>query len=80
MFALKLPSHICLKLFFDKLASSLSKASENFIVMKDFNIGDTNKGTEFRKLDEFCDLFNLTNLVTSPMCFTKTHKSTIDLI
>ena len=32
------------------------------------------------KLDEFCDLFNLTNLVTPPTCFTKTHKSTIDLI
>ena len=83
VFALKLPSHVCLKLFFDELAISLSKASEsyeNFIVMKDFNIGVTNKGTEFRKLDEFCDLFNLTNLVTSPMCFTKTHKSTIDLI
>ena len=32
------------------------------------------------KLDEFGDLFNLTNLVTPPTCFTKTHKSTIDLI
>ena len=32
------------------------------------------------KLDEFCDFLNLTNLITSPTCFTKTHKSTIDLI
>ena len=48
--------------------------------MGDFNIDVTKKGTEFDKLDEFCDLFNLTNLVTSPTCFTKTHKSTIDLI
>ena len=77
------PSHDNLELFFDKLTSSLSKASEsyeNFIVMGDFNIDVTKKGTEFDKLDEFCDLFNLTNLVTSPTCFTKTHKSTIDLI
>ena len=29
------------------------------------------------KLEEFCDTFNLTNLVT---CFTNNHKSTIDLI
>ena len=83
MFALKLPSHVCLKLFLDELSSSLSKAREsykNFIVMKDFNIGVTNEGTEFHKLDEFCDLFNWTNLVISPMYFTETHKSTIDLI
>ena len=48
--------------------------------MGDFNIDVTKKGIEFDKLDEFCDLFNLTDLVTSPTCFTKTHKSTIDLI
>ena len=45
--------------------------------MGDFNIDVTNKGVEFDKLDEFSDLFNL---ITSPTCFTKTHKSTIDLI
>ena len=62
---------------------SLSKASESlehFIIMGDFNIDVKNRGVEFDKLDEFCDLFNLTNLITSPTCFTKTHKSTIDLI
>ena len=45
-----------------------------------FNIDVTNKGIEFDKLDEFCDLFSLTNLVTSPTCFTRCPKSTIDLI
>ena len=72
------PSHDNLELFFDELTSSLSKASEsyeNFFVMGDFNIDVTKKGTKFEKLDEFCDLFNLTNLVISPTCFTKTHKS-----
>ena len=62
------PSYDNLELFFDELSSSLSKASEsyeNLIVMGDFNIDITNKGIEFDKLDE---------------CFTKTHKSTIDLI
>ena len=50
------------------------------ILLGDFNIDVTNKGIEFDKLDEFYDLFNLANLVASPTCFTKTHKSTIDLI
>ena len=53
--------HNNLKLFFDEITSSLNKASEyyeNFIVVKDFNIDVTNKGTEFDKIDEFSDLFN----------------------
>ena len=33
----------------------------------------------YDKLDEFCDLFNLTNLIKSETCFTKNHKSLIDL-
>ena len=77
------PSYDNLELFFHELTSSLSKASEsyeNFILIRDFNIDVTKNGIKFDKLDEFCDLFNLTNLVTSPTCFTKTHKSTIDLI
>ena len=48
--------------------------------MGDFSIDATNTEVKFDKLDEFCDLFKLTNLITSPTCFTKTHKSTIDLI
>ena len=46
------PPHNNLELFFDKLTISLSKANEyyeNFIVMGDFNIDFTNKGTEFDK-------------------------------
>ena len=48
--------------------------------MGDFNIHVANEGIEFDELDEFYDLFNLTNLATSTTCFTKIHKSTIDLI
>ena len=72
-----------MEIFFEELTNCLSTASESyehFIIMGDFNIDVTNRGVEFDKLDEFCDLFNLTNLITSPTCFTKTHKSTIDLI
>ena len=46
--------------------------------MGDFTIDVTNGGVD--KLDEFCDLFNLTNLITPSTCLTKAHKSTIDLI
>ena len=72
-----------LELFFDEPTSSLSKASEsyeNFVVVGDFYIEVTNKEIEFDKLNEFCDLLNLTKLVTSPTCFTKTHISKIYLI
>ena len=31
---------------------------------------------EFNKLDEFGNLFKLTNFITSSMCFAKMHKST----
>ena len=48
--------------------------------MMDSNTDVTNRRVEFDWWDEFCYLFNLTNLINSPTCCTKTHKSTIDLI
>ena len=62
---------------FEELRNSLSEANgscEHFIIMRDSNIDVTIRGVEFDKLDEFFDLFNLTNLITSPTCSTKTHK------
>ena len=47
--------------------------------MGDFNIDMKSKSLGYDKLDEFCDLFNLTNLIKSEICFTKIHKSLIDL-
>ena len=48
--------------------------------MGDFNI-DLNKTyyIGFGKLEEFCDNFNLANIVKRNACFTKNNKSTIDL-
>ena len=37
------------------------------------------KSLRYDKLDQFCNLFNLTNLIKSETCFTKSHKSLIDL-
>ena len=49
--------------------------------MGDFSI-DLNKTNciGFGKLEEFCDNFNMTNIVKSNTCFTKNYKSTIDLL
>ena len=47
--------------------------------MGDFNIDLKIKGFGFNKIDEFCDLFNLTNWIKTETCFTKSHKSLINL-
>ena len=69
--------------FFEQLTDCLSKESEfyeNFIILGDFNIDVKAAGRELDKFDEFCDLLNLTNLVRNKTCFTRDHKSTVDLI
>ena len=48
--------------------------------MGDFNIDFKNKGAGFDKLSEMYDTFNLTNLIKSETCYTKNHKSLIDLL
>ena len=47
--------------------------------MGDFNTNVKFKGNGYRKLEEFCDMFYLTNLVDIDLCYTNSHKSTIDL-
>ena len=71
-----------LSIFFEELSESLSKAFlkyQNIIIMGVFNIDLKIRGFGFNKLDQFCDLFNLTNLIKTETCFTKSHKSLIDL-
>ena len=41
--------------------------------MGDFNIDGNLPSHEHDKLDEFCYLFDLSNLIKSNTCFTKTH-------
>ena len=72
------PESSNLSTFFEELTTSLSKAIlkyENLLIMGDFNIDMKSKALGYDKLDEFCDLFNLTNLIKSETCFTKNHKS-----
>ena len=49
--------------------------------MGDFNIVIKKENSKaYNKLEEFCDNFNLTNLVKSETWFINNHKSSIDLI
>ena len=47
--------------------------------MGNFNIDVKSKSLGYDKLDEFCGLFNLTNFIKPETCFTKNHKSLMDL-
>ena len=49
--------------------------------MGDFNIDIKKENSlAYNKLEEFCDTFNLTNLVKTETCSMNNHKLTIDLI
>ena len=77
------PSTGNIKTFFEEMNEVISKALckyENLIVMGDFNIDIKSSNSDKDKLENFCDLFNLTNLVHSETCFMKNRKSIIDLI
>ena len=76
------PNSDNLDTFFKQVSDSLSKASltyENFIIMGDFNIDINIAGMDVDKLDDFCNLFNRTNLIKTETCCTKNDKSRIDL-
>ena len=76
------PNFDNLDTFFKEVTDSLSKASlayENLIIMGDFDIDINTAGMDVDKLDEFCNLFDLTNLIKTETCCTENHKSTIDL-
>ena len=67
--------------FFDEITACLSKVAVKYdiiIIMGDFNIDIKNKGLGYGKLDSFCDLSNLRNLIHSETCLMKNHKPTIN--
>ena len=50
------------------------------MLMGDLNFYFKNKKDfKLEKLNNLCDTFSLTNLIEGHTCFTKTHKSSIDL-
>ena len=70
--------------FFANLSVSLNQALDrydNVIVIGDINI-DTQDSQHpgYNKMVSFCDVFGLSNLVTTKTCFTNSHSSSIDVI
>ena len=49
-------------------------------VIGDFNLDIKCKSVNSNNFSDFCDLFNLINMVKFDTCFTKTHTSLTDLI
>ena len=78
------PPNASIETFLSDLSTSLNRALDrydNVIVMGNINIDTQNKTDPgFDKLASFCDVFGLSNLVTSKTCFTKNHSSSIDVI
>ena len=69
--------------FFGEITLSLNKAAlkfERFIVMGNFNNDANASRSEKHKIDEFCNLFDLTNLVRKATCCTNNPRSTIYVI
>ena len=78
------PSYNNIIIFFEELTKSVWMAlntNDNIMVMGDFNINiNKYEGIGHDKLDAFCDILNLTNLLKSETCYINNHKSTIDCI
>ena len=62
------------------LLTKVTSRYESILVIGDFDIDINRKGVGSNNLDDFCDLFLLTNIVKSNIFFTKTHTSLLDLI
>ena len=77
------PSYNNIIIFFEELTKSVwmtLNTNDNIMVMDDFNINiNKYEGIGYDKLDVFCDILNLTNLLKSETCYINNHKSTIDL-
>ena len=78
------PCNSSIETFLGDLSSLLKKylsKHDNVIIMGDFNIDvKDKKNSNFDKFSESCDTFSMSSLVRFYTCFTKTHKSSTDLI
>ena len=70
--------------FFQELSLILDKATNKYddiILMGDINIDlHDKKCVGFKQLNDFMDIFNLTNLIKEKTCFFRDHESSIDVI
>ena len=70
--------------FFSELNKCVDMATrkyENIVIMGDINIDtDNDKAAGLNKMSEFCDNFDLDNLIRGNTCVTVGHASSIDVI
>ena len=70
--------------FFSELNKCVDMAMrkyENIVIIGDININtDNDKAVGLNKMSEFCDIFDLENLITGNTCVTAGHASSIDVI
>ena len=70
--------------FFSELNKCVDMATrkyENIVIMGDINIDtDNDKAAGLNKMSEFCDIFDLDNLIRGNTCVTIGHASSIDVI
>ena len=80
--AYKSPCNTNIETFLGNLSNLLNKylsKYDNVIIMGNIDVKDKTN-PNFDKFSEFCDTFSMSNLIKDYTCFTKTHKSSIDLI
>ena len=78
------PKNENLHTFFNYISKCTEKALckyENIVLLGDINI-DTlkKKGSKVQLFNQFCETFDMTNLIKSNTCFTKSSESSIDII
>ena len=70
--------------FFSELSKCVDKATrryENVVLMRDINIDTSEeKAIGMTKLSEFCDIFDLVNLITGSTCETLNSSTSLDVI
>ena len=70
--------------FLEKLSQSLDQildSYENIVIIGDININSLDKtSAKFRHLSDFCDSYDMKNLIKEPTCFQSETPTSIDII
>ena len=70
--------------FFEKMTTSPDMALKKYeicIIAGDYHVDmDKSDSLAYAQLNNFCDIFNLANMINEKNCFIKNHSSGIDLI
>ena len=79
-----LPNESNMNKFFEKMTTSPDMALKKYeiwIIAGDYHVDmDKSDSLAYAQLNNFCDIFNLANMINEKNCFIKNHSSGIDLI